>query len=197
MGILNCFRGLLCLELDSNGLSIAYLAQLGSGSRVKELTIQGGAPLRDDGIVDRELLSSGLIVVLGAAVTVLGWRYRVGTLVHMGAGFIPVVLGCLLVLTGALIGITSWRATEKERRNRSAFQWRAWICILGAVFVFAVVGTYGGLVPASFTSVFVAALADRQNSARDAFVLAVFVAGAGYLIFGLGLKLQFPAFAWG
>jgi hypothetical protein len=115
----------------------------------------------------------------------------------MEAGYIPVVLGCLLVLTGILIGITSWRGAEGEVRDQSPFQWQAWICILGAVFAFAVVGAYGGLIPASFISVFVAALADRQNSARDAFVAAVCVAGAGYAIFGLGLKLQFPAFAWG
>ena len=38
---------------------------------------------------------------------------------------------------------------------------------------------------------------DRQNSLRDAFLLACLLVTAGYFIFHWGLNLQFDAFKWG
>ncbi|MDE2399305.1 MAG: hypothetical protein KGL43_13315 [Burkholderiales bacterium] len=60
-----------------------------------------------------------------------------------------------------------------------------------------VVGTYGGLVPAGFTSVFISALGDRNNSVRDAALLGVAITILGYPIFSLGLSLPLQPFAWG
>jgi drug/metabolite transporter (DMT)-like permease len=134
-----------------------------------------------------------LLILLGVAVVVEGSSYRIGSLTRMGAGFLPVVYGTLLASIGVALGLTSRRGPDE--RGLPA-EWRGWLCILGGVLSFALVGRHGGLVPATFASVFISALGDRQNSVRDAAVLALVMVVASYLIFSLGLRLPLAPFAW-
>jgi len=151
----------------------------------------------------KDHLAGALLMLLGVAVALTAWRYHVGDLTHMGAGFVPVVLGVLLTAVGALIALTTGAAVGGSAVRRSephagaAFEWRAWGCILGAIGAFVVLGSYGGMVPATFACTFIAALADRTNRPRDALYLAAAMVVAGWLIFIWGLRVQMPAFAWG
>jgi hypothetical protein len=75
-------------------------------------------------------------------------------------------------------------------------QWRGWLCILAGVLLFVLLGAHGGLVPASFASVFVAALGDRGNSVRAAAALAALLTLGGVVVFHYGLHLMLPLLAW-
>ena len=150
----------------------------------------------------KDYLGASLMVLMGSAVALAGRGYRIGTLTAMGAGFIPTVLGILMVAVGVLIGLTAaprseTRSVVSPGHGPGAFELRSWASILGGVAAFVVLGTYGGFVPASFACVFICAMGDRQNSVRDAFLLACLIVAAGYLIFHWGLNLQFDAFKWG
>ena len=156
----------------------------------------------------RDLIGAALVVVLGIVVIVVGRGYDTGTLTRMGAGFVPVVLGVLLIVVGALMALTTRRGAAASAAVPSGVpqlphqpttrpEWCGWGCILGGVAAFVVLGTHGGLVPATFAAVFVSALGDRTNSLRDAALLAAGITIAGVLIFSLGLKLSFPLFTWG
>ena len=148
-----------------------------------------------------------LLVVVGAAVVVAGFGYGMGTLRQMGSGFFPVVLGVLMLLVGVALLATARRASggvadavpvaaEMAHLTGPVVQWRGWLCILGGVLSFAVLGAHGGLVPASFVSVFVAALGDRNNSVRDAALLATLMTILGVVVFHDGLHLLLPLFQW-
>lgn len=146
--------------------------------------------------------AAALLVAMGAAAAIAGRSYRIGSLQHMGAGFVPVVLGGLMIAVGLLIGLGAQAGqpapTRAPRSHGSVgVDLRAAACILGGLAAFVLFGTYGGLVPATFACVFLSALGDRQNGWRDAAMLAAALVVAGYLIFGVGLKLQFDAFQWG
>jgi hypothetical protein len=149
----------------------------------------------------KDHLAGALLMLLGVAVVLAAWRYRMGNLTRMGAGYVPVVLGLLLAVVGALIALTARGAATSVQRAgphaAPAFEWRAWSCILGAIGAFVVLGTYGGMVPATFACTFIAALGDRTNRPRDALYLATAMVVAGWLIFIVGLRVQMPAFAWG
>ena len=152
----------------------------------------------------KDHLGALLLIALGAAVLVLGYGYRIGSLNRMGAGFIPVALGGLLIAVGIAIGVTAaapGRAMVDplpgDGPHGGAPEWRGWLCILGGVVAFAGLGTWGGLVPATFASVFVSALGDRQNHWRGAAVLAGIVTVFCVIVFHYGLKLQLPLFQWG
>jgi len=59
-----------------------------------------------------------------------------------------------------------------------------------------VLGQHGGLVPASFASVFIAAMGDRGNGARAAATLAALLTVLGVIVFHYGLHLLLPLLAW-
>lgn len=152
----------------------------------------------------KDHLGALLLIALGAAVLALGLGYRVGTLNRMGAGFIPVVLGVLLILVGVAIGVTA--ATPGQAMTNplpghgshaGGPDLRGGICILGGVLAFVVIGRYGGLVPATFASVFVAALGDRENTLRGAATLGAILTAFCVVVFHFGLHLQLQLFQWG
>jgi len=143
-----------------------------------------------------------LLVAVGAAVVMAGVGYGTGTLRQMGSGFFPAVLGVLMALVGAALLVTTSGAAAPEPPAETAHlagpvvQWRGWLCIVGGVLSFVVLGQHGGLVPASFVSVFVAALGDRSNSVRAAAGLAALMTALGVVVFHYGLHLLLPLFTW-
>jgi hypothetical protein len=152
----------------------------------------------------KDHVGGALLLVTGVAVAIAGVGYGMGTLRQMGSGFFPVVLGALLALIGALLLASAGRASggvaeppaEMAHLAGPVVQWRGWICIVAGLLAFVVLGQHGGLVPASFASVFIAALGDRANSVRAAATLAAVLTVAGVAVFHVGLHMALPLFAW-
>lgn len=159
-----------------------------------------------------ELIGAGLIVALGVTVIVVGAGYRMGTLTSMGAGYVPVVIGAMMVFVGILMAATEYASRGKVATGPSllpevgklpaapgegAIQWRGWLCILGGVAAFVVAGAHLGLVAAIFLAVFISALGDRENTLRGCLVLALAITVPSVLLFNLVLKVPFPLFTWG
>jgi hypothetical protein len=138
------------------------------------------------------------MVVLGAAVAIAARTYEIGSLHAMGSGFFPLVLGVLLAAVGlAILATTPLKPPASPPRGPAGIDLRAWGCILGGIVAFVMLGRHGGLVPASFVSVFVAAMGDRSNTARDAALLAAAMTIFGVVVFHFGLHLLLPLFSWG
>ena len=156
--------------------------------------------------LSKDHFGAALLILMGSGVVIEASRYPFGSLTQMGPGFIPTVLGVLLMLVGLAIGLTA-RSQEKSSRigrpssrrpeHANRAEWRGWICIVAGVLAFVLFGHYGGLAPATFASVFIAALGERRNSVKDAALLALGITIAGTLIFSWALHLQLPLFTWG
>jgi len=151
--------------------------------------------------ITRDHVGGALMAAVGVAVAVAANGYRIGSLRAMGSGFFPLVLGVLLALVGIAIVATTPLRPPAPRETAPAtthgsVDLRAWLCILGSVLAFVVLGRHGGLVPASFVSVFIAAMGDRENTARDAAWLAVAMTVFGVIVFHYGLHVLLPLFAW-
>jgi hypothetical protein len=144
----------------------------------------------------KDHVSAVLLILLGLGIVAEGLTYRMGELTRMGAGFMPVVYGTLLALVGVAIGITAEKADFGDAKTHPT-EWRGWLCILGGVLSFVVIGVYGGLAPATFAAVFISAMGDKGNTVRDAALLALGLVIAGALIFSYGLNLQLPLLTWG
>ena len=56
---------------------------------------------------NKDRVSGLLLLFLGAGIGLQGMSYQMGELTRLGAGFVPVVLGTLLVLIGAAIFLTA------------------------------------------------------------------------------------------
>jgi len=148
--------------------------------------------------------AAGFTLFIGVAAALGSLDYNMGTLARMGPGYFPLLLGIVLALIGILIVITPDSPDEvradAERTSLATVvrqRLRPWVATAGGVIAFIVLGKYGGLAPATFALIFIAALGDRKNSVKACFWLAVGVVAFAVVAFHYGLRLQFPLFSWG
>jgi hypothetical protein len=150
----------------------------------------------------RDFCAGGLMILFGSVASVYGPTYRVGTLTRMGPGFMPTVLGIVLIFLGVLIaGFASADGAEGEGARDGNLlpehpQWFAWLCILAGPALFVVFGSVAGMAPATFACVFVSALGDRDSTWKSALILAVLVTVFGVLLFHSLLQIPMPVLEW-
>jgi hypothetical protein len=146
----------------------------------------------------RDYYAGGLIMLFGLIAVFKGPGYNIGTLLSMGPGYMPTALGVILVLLGIVIAGTALvtPAGEDERILPESPQWWGWLCILAGPALFILLGTYFGLLPASFACVFVSALGDRTTTLKSAAVLAAGISVFGVLLFSYLLQISMPVLRW-
>jgi hypothetical protein len=138
------------------------------------------------------------MILFGLIMALKGPTYQLGTLMHMGPGFLPTVLGVILILLGIAIAGTALTAAEGEDENilPEKPEWLAWGCILASPLVFMLFGTYGGMAPGTFACVFVAAMGDREATLKNSAILAAVITIFGVGLFAYILQVPMPVFSW-
>ncbi len=145
-----------------------------------------------------DLFSAALLMLLGVGLVTGSLQYGTGTLARMGPGYFPLLLGALLILIGAILVATPPHIEgDEEVIDQSYSVIRPWSCVVAGMIGFIVLGTYGGLVPATFLLIFLSALGDSRNTVKAALALAAGVTLAAVIIFYYGMQMQFPLFTWG
>lgn len=155
-------------------------------------------------MIKQKFLSAGLMVLIGIGTTVGSFNYNIGEIARMGPGYYPLILGVTLTLLGLLIAFTPDSPDEMlADRQRQAFMasvrshLRAWVACVGGVIAFIILGKWGGLVPATFVLIFMAAQGDPKNSVPASLLLAAGVTAFAVAVFHYGMQMQFPLFTWG
>ncbi len=157
------------------------------------------SPLREL-VRKRDFYAGGLMVLLGLFIAIKGSSaYRLGSLMHMGPGFLPTALGVILVLIGIAIAAAAVPQTEDgvpadESLLPEKPEWWAWLCILASPVLFIVFGFYTGMAIGTFACVFIAALGDREVTFKSASLLALIVTGFGVTLFVRLLQVPLPVF---
>jgi len=146
---------------------------------------------------NKDYYGGGLMLVIGLWAIYQGFTYKMGTLTQMGPGFFPVAVGAVMALMGVLIALGARSAVPAGEYKYIAPEWRGWFCITFSIIAFIVLGKYGGLLPATFAVVFIAALGDRENTLRDAVLLALGVCVVAVAVFWWALQMQIPLLTWG
>jgi Tripartite tricarboxylate transporter TctB family len=135
-------------------------------------------------------VSGGLAVAaLGASVALISASYPVGTLGRMGPGFLPLVVGVVMLVLGLLIAISDVRSgavTEEEVKLRP------FVAVFAAIIAWVEIVPRFGLVPATVALVVIAAFAQRQPRILATAVTALVLSFLGVAIFiwGLGARLE-------
>ncbi len=137
----------------------------------------------------RDHIAGAAVTALGLGVLAYASRYDVGSLAHVGPGFLPIVLAVLLTATGVLIALTAGADAGEPARGPD---WRGWACITASVLLFVALAFYAGLAPAIFGCVFVAACGDRTARLRSTLILAATLTVCGSLLFHYALQIQLP-----
>jgi hypothetical protein len=148
----------------------------------------------------KDVVGGVLIAGFGVAVAAHSLSaFSIGTLSQMGPGFFPLTLGVVLILSGVAIAVkghlSAPRTTKEATRHPP--EWRAWFLICLGIASFVVLAKYAGMVPATFSIVFISAFADRKNNWRQALFLALAMALVSVVVFWWALQIQLPLFKWG
>jgi putative Ca2+/H+ antiporter (TMEM165/GDT1 family) len=146
----------------------------------------------------RDFYAGALVIFFGLVMALKGPSYRLGTLMHMGPGFMPTALGIILIGLGIAIMGTGLSVPDGEDEDilPANPEWFGWACILAGPLCFILFGSYFGLIPATFMCVFVSAFGDRSATLRGSFVLATVVTVFGVALFSYLLQVPMPLLAW-
>ena len=146
----------------------------------------------------RDFYAGGIMILLGAGVTLNSMSYNTGTLMHMGPGMFPFILGVTLTLVGAMIFGTAVVTPlgDDESILPENKEWMGWGCILAGPIFFIVLGHWFGMAAATFSCVFVSAMGDNQATVKSSAILATCITIPGCFLFTYVLQLPFPLFRW-
>jgi len=145
------------------------------------------------------LVAGMLFLTVGAGAISIASGYALGTLLHMGPGYFPVVLGVLLVLIGGgliaqalLSTVAAPAAAPAPPSGRLAL--RPLLVVIASVLVFAGGIDRVGLIPSVFVTALLASLAGPKPKRLEALLIAVVLSALSAGIFFYGLKLPFALF---
>ena len=139
----------------------------------------------------RDFAAGALFVATGVAALVIGRGYRLGTLLSMGPGYFPRIVGVLLSVLGLAVVVASLR---EDGAPLSAWRLRPLVLVIASIVLFGWSLERFGLVAASMLLVVVACLADRERNVFEAVGVAVALTIIAWLVFVQGLEM--PLLVW-
>lgn len=152
----------------------------------------------------KEDLGAGFLVLLIGAATVIGsFNYSIGSLSRMGPGYFSLMAGFILIFLSLFIILKGARQyyKEKERGEHERvfcfnkidkIRLKVWLLISLAMLAFVFLSIYVGFIVASFSIVFISALADKNNSIKSILTLSLSLTAFAVLVFYYLLKIQIP-----
>ena len=132
-----------------------------------------------------------MYMVTGLFFTYMATQYSMGTPAKMGPGYFPFWLGLVMTALGLVILIKSLGAKAAIEKI-PPFNWRVIGLITGSVVLYGVLLPIMGFIVAVFVLVFLSASASHEFHWKGTLMNAIFLIVFTYLVFVVGLKLQFP-----
>ncbi|GAC1599521.1 MAG: tripartite tricarboxylate transporter TctB family protein [Ramlibacter sp.] len=156
----------------------------------------------------KDFFSGAMFIAAGLAFAWGASTYQLGEGALMGPGYVPLMLGVVLTLIGAVVLFTSLVVETEDGGRIGAWAWRPLFFIVAANLVFGMlldglpsVGVPAmGMIAAIYALTFVSSLADTRFRIRDTLILATVLAAGCYVAFIWLLKLQlqvWPSFVAG
>lgn len=138
----------------------------------------------------REAAAGGFLLLAGALVLALTWRYPSGRPADLGPGLVLQVCGGLIALFGAIMLLRAWRgSTASDDPPAAPLSGRPFI-VLGAMALFALLLPLLGLAFTAALCVLAASFASPALSWRERLGTAVTLSLFVTLLFGYGLRLS-------
>jgi hypothetical protein len=132
-----------------------------------------------------------MYMIIGLFFTLMATQYPMGTAAKMGPGYFPFWIGVLLTIIGLIVLLGSLRANALIEKI-PPFHWKIIGLITGSVVAYGVLLPIMGFAVAIIVLVFMSAIASHEFNWKGTLVNAIALAVSTYLVFVLGLKLQFP-----
>jgi len=138
----------------------------------------------------REIIAGLVWAAIGLAAVVIARGYDFGTIIRMGPGFVPTMLGLLLILFGL---VAAWQGRVLPRMPLD-IRLRPFGYIIGGIVVWVVLVDRAGFVPSTVALILISARAEREITWTESALLAAGMTLVGYLIFIRGIGIPIAAF---
>lgn len=140
-------------------------------------------------LLNKDVLSGALFIVVGAAGLWLGQDYAIGTAFRMGPGYFPRLLCALLVIVGLIVAIKGIiRGGEKPE----PLHWWPLLIVTVGILGFGGLIATAGLLPAAAFVVFIGAVAGPEFRLVEGLVITAVLTAAAIAIFKFGLSMTMP-----
>lgn len=139
---------------------------------------------------------AALLALLALGLVLGGLQYDTGSPSRMGPGFMPVLLGGLLLMLAVLQALTAWLGKRKVADESEApvpLQARPLICASLSIVLWSLAVEQVGFVPAALGQLLLAYAAVRQPDWRQVMLHSGVVAALAFALFVLLLGLPLPA----
>ena len=137
----------------------------------------------------KDFFAGLLFIAFGIAALVIGSNYALGTAARMGTGYLPRILGILLICLGSALAL---RALKLNGPPVPAFKWRPLVIVLGSVTVFGMIVNYAGVALSTLFLIVASSAASHEFRWRESLVAGAALAALAVGVFVIGLKLQLP-----
>jgi hypothetical protein len=142
----------------------------------------------------KDLYAGLAFVVFGGALFFAAQQYEVGSANRMGPGYLPALMGVVLVFLGACSLFTAWRNRTPDPIESTSLE--PFVLVVASVVAFAVLIDWAGLFVALAALIFLACLRRVRSNPLEVLViylcLAAFCAG----VFRYALEMPLPLVWW-
>jgi hypothetical protein len=140
--------------------------------------------------INQDVVAGLMFVVAGGLFLWFGRNYAIGTTLRMGPGYIPNLLGWMLVGVGALI---AGRGTLVAGDRLEGWALRPLVTVCGAFLIFAWTISWLGLIVTAVLTMMCAAVGGAEFRLREQTVAALVAAAVVAIVFlyGLGLPMRY------
>jgi len=144
-----------------------------------------------DRLRSKNLLAGLLLAAIGLTFAIASQAYEFGTARSMGPGYLPMLLGILLMVIG--LGLAAV-AFVKPGEPATGFSFRGLFCITGGVVLFALLVRDVGLFLAILLLAMMASLANPKFNLLKSITVGVVLAAGCSVIFVRLLGMPLPVF---
>ena len=138
---------------------------------------------------NKDFWAGVMLITTGAASILIARGYPFGSMMRMGPGYFPSMLGGILLLFGIYVMIIGLRKGEKIAVHCSL---RALIVLPLSLVAFGVLMKHAGFVPALVVLILGSAAAGREVKFVEVLLLTVILTGLSVAVFIWGLGLPYP-----
>lgn len=136
-----------------------------------------------------DLWAGAATIVFALAVLTISADYGLGRAGRIGAGYVPLVVGLLLLGLGALLVARSGRSHDLVDTHVA---WRQVVLVTAGIVAFALLLDRAGLIVAIIATVMVAGPAALGNTLLSMAISGVVLAGFSWLLFVHLLQISIP-----
>jgi len=130
-----------------------------------------------------------MLIALGGTTVLVARAYPMGTVLRMGAGYFPTVLGGILVVFGLILLVRGVRSTDRIEPNWSP---RALFVIPVTLVLFALLVERIGFVPSLLLLIVGSAAASREFRPIEAVSVGAVLTALCVAVFIWGIGLPYP-----